>query len=137
MQSALQKITGRAKQLRRANKNLSWKEAIKKASAEYNRGSKPKTEKKSVLKKARKRRAKSRKGLKLSKGKRAAAGSGLGSGVRSYLENEIRNTLRAIETLKKEKTAAARRTIREKRKHISSMKKALRDQNSYLLRMLK
>jgi hypothetical protein len=54
--TALQKIIKGAKSLQKKNKNLSWKDAIKKSSKAYNSGKKP-VRKKAPVKKAVKRKA--------------------------------------------------------------------------------
>lgn len=58
MSNALNKITTRAKQLRKANKKLTWMQAVKKSSAEYRAKNKPKKSaiKKRVVKRAAKKR---------------------------------------------------------------------------------
>jgi len=52
MANALQKIITTAKTLQRKNKNLSWKDAIKKASAMYRANNKPAAKKKAAKKKS-------------------------------------------------------------------------------------
>ena len=163
--SSLSKITTRAKQLRRKNKNIAWIAAIKKASKELKNegaiGAKKKTAKvrqtgASDLKRDRERSAQApgKRIIKDGRNKSHAIyvyrknrsdkpGSLTGADMYSHrdrIEKQIKQTIDIIDWYKGTDTmtrAAKKPIIDRNKKYLASLKKQLREQNSHISRLLK
>jgi hypothetical protein len=146
--TALQKIIKGAKTLQKKNKNLSWKDAVKKSSKVYNASKKP------VAKKVVKKKAVSKKIAAVKKIPAKKTGSHkdtkshnvnirVVSGANMYLirdmqEKNIKQTLQLIDWTKKEKHSREKAlTLKRLRANLVLQKKQLKEQNRLINQNLK
>lgn len=149
--TALQIIIKKAKQLQKGNKKLTWKEAVKKSSAIYNRTKKP-AAKKVVKKKAIGKKPAVKK--EISKpGKhtdtkshnvniRVMSGTAGGENsmykLRDRIEQSINYTLGLIELVKKKENYQSKKAhLKRLRSDLVIQKKQLREQNKLINQNLK
>lgn len=150
--TALQKIIKGAKTLQKKNKNLSWKDAVKKSSKVYNASKKP-AAKKAVRKKAVSKKVaavpkkkiatgKAKKAVSVSYTKTIKSNSSIAGNkkvlgnhgkmylIRDMLESEIKSICSAIDKIRLEKSGKEKTLrLRYYKKQLVVYKKQLREQN--------
>jgi hypothetical protein len=136
MISALKQITTRAKQIRKKQKSITWKQAIKKASAEYRGGSIKR--KKAIARKPVKRKAAKKAKAKHIDTKshnvniRVLSGAPNMYSTRDHLEAKAKQTALWIQSMKGKKDKPTRSLIKHTKKHLIALKKAIRAENIHI-----
>jgi hypothetical protein len=127
--SALQKIVKRAKELSRSGKGMSWKAAIKKASAEYRQGHMGAARSSRPKKAARKRKARTIKRKRaIRKLKKIHRAEGHALQAIGALKSQVRARIRESIAVKAGKRELAKRKTEKRKltKEISKLKKDFR-----------